>query len=433
MSNATVEYRDNPPDPLEFAGLFETTGWNDRYRVNSEELSRVLSASWSIVSAYVSDRLVGFGRAMSDGVLYAVLFDVIVHPDFQRRGIGAEIVKRLVSRCVAVGIRDIQLFSAAGKSEFYERLGFRVRPFDAPGMKFHGARAESTSTGSSAGFNADGDRLNVSGDRSNVTEKSYNSGQNTFRLYGDLAWLWPFWGDPAEEYADYCGQVALLMRAHAQKPVRSLLNIGCGGGKNVFNLKKHYDVVGIDLSPAMLELAKKLNPECEFLQGDMRTFSLGRRFDAILMDDGISYMASREDLQAAFRVASEHLNPGGVMIVGPDNTTETFFQNRTVATTAVGSARPDNVEVIFVENDYDPDPTDDHYEGTMIYLIREDGKLRVETDRHTLGLFPLQVWREALMSAGFVIREEEYVEDGRAHVTFACVKAIGEAQCQQKT
>ena len=73
---------------------------------------------------------------MSDGVLYAVLVDVIVHPEFQRRGIGAEIVKRLVDACIEAGIREIQLFSATGKTQFYERLGFQVRSAQAPGMRY---------------------------------------------------------------------------------------------------------------------------------------------------------------------------------------------------------------------------------------------------------------------------------------------------------
>ena len=136
MNAVTVEYRMGPPDPVEYMELFETTGWNSRYKVTVEDLSRALIASWSTVSAYVSGRLVGFGRTMSDGVLYAVLFDVIVHPVFQRRGIGAEIVNRLIEGCVAARVRDIQLFSAAGKIHFYERLGFRARSPEAPGMRF---------------------------------------------------------------------------------------------------------------------------------------------------------------------------------------------------------------------------------------------------------------------------------------------------------
>ncbi|MBU1698734.1 MAG: class I SAM-dependent methyltransferase [Candidatus Eisenbacteria bacterium] len=242
-----------------------------------------------------------------------------------------------------------------------------------------------------------------------------------FRLYDDLAWLWPMWGGP-EEYADYCTHVVRLISAHAQIPVRSLLNIGCGGGKNAFNLKRHYNVTGLDLSPRMLELSRALNPECAFLPGDMRGFNLDRAFDAILMDDAISYMANRANLRSAFEAAYRHLSPGGVMVVGPDYTKETFVQNRTVATPAVGTAKLAKVEVVFVENDYDPDPTDECYEGTILYLIREHGRLRVETDCHILGLFAYEVWRETLTEVGFQIHQENYVEGGREHVTFACLK-----------
>jgi len=46
---------------------------------------------------------------------------------------------------------------------------------------------------------------------------------NNFRLYEDLAWLWPMWGAP-EEYAAYCSHAARLIREHARIPVRSVMN-----------------------------------------------------------------------------------------------------------------------------------------------------------------------------------------------------------------
>jgi hypothetical protein len=140
------------------------------------------------------------------------------------------------------------------------------------------------------------------------------------------------------------------------------------------------------------------------------------------MDDGVSYMANRSDLRSAFEVACRHLNPGGVLVAGPDDTTETFIQNRTVTTPARGRGKPDNVEVVFIENGYDPDPSDDRYEATMVYLIREDGKLRIETDHHVLGLFPLDVWQKTLAGLGLEVHREGYVEDGREYVTFACLR-----------
>ncbi len=242
------------------------------------------------------------------------------------------------------------------------------------------------------------------------------------RLYSDLAWLWPMWGDPAVEYAHYCDHIVRLINQHSRRPVTSLLNIGCGGGKNAFSLKEHYQVTGLDLSPAMLELARTLNPSCEFIEGDMRSFSLGRTFDAILMDDGISYMAGRADLSAAFQAAFCHLNPGGVMVTTPDVTKETFRQNQTVVTPAINRAKPDTMDIVFIENMYDPDPMDEHYEVTMLFLIRENGRLRIEADRHTLGLFSLDIWRQVLSEVGFVAHEGKYVDDKNEYAVFACTK-----------
>jgi len=60
---------------------------------------------------------------------------VIVLPEFQREGIGKEIMKKLIDECKKNNIRDIQLFSAKGKQVFYENLGFTTRPENAPGME----------------------------------------------------------------------------------------------------------------------------------------------------------------------------------------------------------------------------------------------------------------------------------------------------------
>lgn len=244
---------------------------------------------------------------------------------------------------------------------------------------------------------------------------------DTRHLYTDLAWLWPMWGDAGAEYADYCRHVTALVRQYARRPVATLLNIGCGGGKNVLNLKRDFAVTGVDLSATMLAQARELNPDAAFVQGDMRTVRLEQGFDAVLMDDAISHMCCRADFVAAFRTAHEHLHPGGVLVVTPDVTTETFRQNATSTTTA---AR-DGLEVVFIENVYDPDPTDDQYETTILYLMRENGNLRIETDHWTMGIFSLATWREVLRETGFAVHECRYVLGEDEYRTFTCVKAGG--------
>jgi len=248
--------------------------------------------------------------------------------------------------------------------------------------------------------------------------------EKIIHLYNDLAWLWPLWGDATTTYADWCDQVARLIRQYARCEVHTLLNMGCGGGKNAFNLKKQFAVTGIDISPAMLELARQLNPECQFLLGDMRTCSLDRQFEAVLIDDAISYMATRADLAAVFQNACRQLCPGGVMVVEPDFTKETFHQNCTRVSSANPKVKPAHIDVVFIENDYDPDPTDDACEGAIVYLIREGGQLRIETDVSVMGLFSLDVWRTALHEAGFEVHEEASSEES-GQVIFACVKRGG--------
>ncbi|MBM9537540.1 class I SAM-dependent methyltransferase [Desulfobulbus alkaliphilus] len=242
--------------------------------------------------------------------------------------------------------------------------------------------------------------------------------QETNRLYTDLAWLWPLWGGAAAEYADYSEHVIALIRQYSEREVRTLLDIGCGGGKNVYNLKRSFNVTGLDLSPTMLAQAKELNPECTFVHGDMRSFSLNRSFDAVLMDDAIAHMNNRVDFEEAFRAAYAHLNPGGVMVVTPDVTVENFQQNKTTTF----SATKDGLDVVFIENVYDSDTSDEQYETTILYLIREQGSLRIETDHWVMGIFTLDTWRQVLHETGFQTHEKQYRLGEDEYTVFVCVK-----------
>jgi len=132
-----IEFRSELPSIDQFWRLFQTTGWNDNYQLPPEGLIQALQASWFVLSAYEGKELVGFGRLVSDGVLHAMIYELIVLPEFQGQGIGGKILEKLVERCKELGVRDIQLFCARGKREFYEKRGFAARPADAPGMQYN--------------------------------------------------------------------------------------------------------------------------------------------------------------------------------------------------------------------------------------------------------------------------------------------------------
>jgi N-acetylglutamate synthase-like GNAT family acetyltransferase len=87
------------------------------------ELQRMLTGSQVVVSAWRERELVGFGRATSDGVFRAVLWDVVVARDQQGQGIGRRIVETLLTSRQVRATERVYLMTTTGES-FYEKLGF---------------------------------------------------------------------------------------------------------------------------------------------------------------------------------------------------------------------------------------------------------------------------------------------------------------------
>lgn len=106
----------------------------------------------------------------------------------------------------------------------------------------------------------------------------------------------------------------------ANKPVRTILDLGCGTGRHSVELaQRGYELVGIDLSEAMLDRARRRaaseGANATFLLGDVRHVELGRRFDAVLsMFAVIGYQTDTTDLRATFDNVRRHLEPGGVFV-----------------------------------------------------------------------------------------------------------------------
>jgi SAM-dependent methyltransferase len=220
-----------------------------------------------------------------------------------------------------------------------------------------------------------------------------------WRLYGDLAWLWPIISPPAD-YAAETDEIATLLRRHSQREVRQVLDLGCGGGHVDHGLKRRFAIVGVDLSEAMLALARELNPEVVYLRGDLRTPPTDELFDAVYLGDAVNYMLSESDLQQAFRAAYDHLAPGGVFLTVAEETRETFTSPQARVTHRTDK----HGHVTLIEDVHDPDLTDTTYDLTLVFLIRRGGEPTVEVDRHCCGLFPLSTWKSAAAGVGFEVQ-----------------------------
>jgi SAM-dependent methyltransferase len=235
------------------------------------------------------------------------------------------------------------------------------------------------------------------------------------RFYGELATWWPLIS-PAEEYVEEAAFAASVLSS-AAIPVREVLELGSGGGHNAVHLKTRFDLTLVDLSAGMLEMSRRLNPECEHHQGDMRSVRLGREFDAVFVHDAIDYMTTEADLRLAIETASAHCRPGGVAVLVPDHTQENFEPSSDHG----GTDGPDGRGVRFLDWVWDPDPTDTWIQTEYAFLLRDPGgSVRVVHETHRTGLFGCDVWLRLLAEAGFEPRAvtEETTEDRTPRTLF---------------
>ena len=125
--------------------------------------------------------------------------------------------------------------------------------------------------------------------------------------------------DALYRHKDYDGEVALVQRLfseHREDETRSVLDLGCGTGAHAIRLAGlGYEVVGVERSAAMLEVARRKAADLELHEADLREVDLGRTFDAVLLLFAVlGYQTRDEDVLAALGAARRHLRPGGVLV-----------------------------------------------------------------------------------------------------------------------
>ena len=271
-------------------------------------------------------------------------------------------------------------------------------------------------------------------------------------LYRDLADWWPVLSAP-EEYAEEAQFYARTLAAASASPIRTVLELGSGGGNNALHLKQHFEMTLVDLSQGMLAVSRALNPECEHVPGDMRSVRLGiqrqtesasagvsvalepglqrqtesagagvsvalepgRQFDAVFIQDAIDYMATEADLLQALTTAFVHCRPGGVALFAPDHTRETFMPS-----TSHGGHDGAYRALRYLEWTLDPDPADSTIITDMVYLLRDETQaVRCVVDRHISGLFSQADWLCLIGEVGFVAEMLPFVhseiEPGSMH------------------
>lgn len=106
--------------------LYETAGWS-RAGDDPKEAAKALKNSYCAFAAFDGQKMVGYFRALSDGVSDAYLLDLFVDPQYRRRGIAGELTARIVARLKADGIEWITAISTPEAKDIYLKIGKRMR------------------------------------------------------------------------------------------------------------------------------------------------------------------------------------------------------------------------------------------------------------------------------------------------------------------
>ena len=241
----------------------------------------------------------------------------------------------------------------------------------------------------------------------------------TERLYHDIADWWPVISPP-EEYAEEAALYVDMIRTSAHRPVREVLELGSGGGNNASFMKRSFSMTLVEPSDGMRENSRRLNPECEHVAGDMRSVRLGRTFDAVFVHDAVMYMTTEDDLRATLEAVAVHLSPGGVALVAPDATMESF----TEATEHGGGENASGRRARYLEWTLPPEPGQTTYTVHYAFLLREpDGSVRVVHDVHREGLFPRATWLKLFEEVGLDAALAPRTIEGTEYDAFVAVRA----------
>lgn len=117
-----------------------------------------------------------------------------------------------------------------------------------------------------------------------------------------------------------------LIDKYMNNTPESILDIGCGTGRDLNELSKNYPICfGVDLNPDLIAFAKKTYPNINFRQGDMRNFRLSHVFDVVIaMGCSLNYALTNDDITNTISTYAAHTNNKTLLIIQILNSTQYF-------------------------------------------------------------------------------------------------------------
>jgi len=223
-------------------------------------------------------------------------------------------------------------------------------------------------------------------------------------LYTDLSQIYEAM---YQTFIDYDEEFDFYKGLLAKYKCRSVLEIGCGTGNLAHRFAKEgFVYAGLDMSEEMLRIARKNNPACEFIKGDMRNFTTTKEIDAVIITGRtISYLVSNEDVHRAFHAIGDLLKPAGILCFDSIDASK-FIPS--ISKEPVTHRATHNGEKFLRESFWSQNPNETWTFDwrSVFYRTSPDGQTtRIGEDNSTIRSFTKDDMRLFLTLAGFETRE----------------------------
>ena len=212
-------------------------------------------------------------------------------------------------------------------------------------------------------------------------------------------------------YEEWCDHLCRILSGHGIED-GLILDLGCGtGAMTRALLRRGYDMIGIDSSVEMLELAKEKslgNPSILYLMQDMRSFELYGTVRAIVsVCDCMNYLLEEDELLTVFKLADNYLDPGGVFLFDMN----TPYKYRELLGDQTFAENRDEVSYIW-ENTWYEEEKINEYDLTLFLREDEDNYRRFKEVHMQKGYEPERV-KQLLEKAGLKVESVTDAYTGR--------------------